>query len=140
MPENTEILKLFVQNFIQKDKRERCLNELTNAKHRHKFTDNLNHNWEKIFNMKSLRELEKNQDKQSYVQQHLKIKDTELCYLISDEEDDNEYMPFKDAFETINSASGGGLLINLAGNRLFLKTEDTLPHTSRFVGMVTDKS
>ena len=137
MTDKTELLKLFVENFIQKDKRERCLQELIKVKYRNKFTDSLNHNWKRIFNMKTLRELDKNQDSYIYVQQQLKMKDSELCYLISDEEDDDTIFSFKDAFEIINSATYGGLLINIAGNKLFLKTEDSLPHTSRYIGVVT---
>ena len=102
-----------------------------------KFTDQLNHNWDSIFNMKLLRELEKNQRHYSIVQQLLKLEDTELCYIISDGELDNTYIPFKDAFDKIDSAGSGTLLINQAANKLFFKTEQMQGYTPRFLGLVT---
>ena len=134
MVDNTELINSFVRNFIQKDKRERCFNQLTGSKYHKKFTIKLNHNWDDFFNMKLLNELERNQHSYSNVQQFLKLKDTELCYIISDEEIDNTFLPFIEAFEKTNSAYFGTLLINLTANKLFLKTEET-QNTLRFIGI-----
>ena len=136
MADNTKLIDLFVRNFVQKDKRERCLNQLL-GKNRRKFTDDLNHKWESIFNMKLLQELNKSEDHYSNVQQLLKLKDTELCYVISDENIDDTFLPFKDAFGKVDSASFGTLLINQGANKLFLKTEFIQGYTPRFIGIVT---
>jgi len=58
MVDATELIKSFVRNFIRKDKWERCLKQLL-GKNRQKFTDDLNHNWESLFNMALLQELKK---------------------------------------------------------------------------------
>lgn len=45
-------IKTFVDNFIIKDKRERCFLELTNPKKRNKFVDRLNHKWDTVLDMR----------------------------------------------------------------------------------------
>jgi hypothetical protein len=136
MADNTQLIDLFVRNFIQKDRRERCLNQLL-GKNRRKFTDDLNHKWEHLINTKLLQELNKNEDNYSSVQQLLKLKDMELCYIISDESTDDTFLPFKDAFVKVDSASFGTLLINQSANKLFLKTEHMQGYTPRFIGIAT---
>ena len=136
MVDSADIISSFVRNFIQKDKRERCLTQLTNDKSRQKFTDNLNHRWDNILNMKLLYELQENQHCFSQVQQILKIAGAEMCYIISNEKSDNTFLPFIDAFEKTNSASLGSLLMNQGANKLFLKTEDRRGCTPRFIGSI----
>jgi hypothetical protein len=135
MIEKEEIINTFILNFIQKDRRERCHLQLTNATKRQKFTDKLNHDWEGVFNMKLLTELEKNQNDYGTIRKLLNLKDDELCYLISDQgEYDDKSLPFKEAFELINIASFGTLLINRAADKLFLVTESMQGNTPRFIG------
>ncbi len=134
MIEKEELLKSFVLNFVQKDKRERCYSQLMNVKKRQKFTDELNHSWDTIFNMKLLTELEKNQDDYDKLRLLLKLKDDELCYLISDVgEYDDKFLPFKEAFKQIDAASFGTILINKAADKLFLVTESMQGGAPKFI-------
>ncbi len=43
MMERSTLLQVFIRNFVQKEKAERCYGQLTDVKKRHKFTDRLNH-------------------------------------------------------------------------------------------------
>jgi hypothetical protein len=134
MPDREEIINFFVKNFIRKDKRERCLLQLTDARKRQKFTDALNHNWETIFDMRFLSELEKN-DGYSQVRQYLNLKDEELCYLISDHKEyDDKFLPFKEAFKQLEAECFASVLINVAGNKLFYKSESMKGGTPMFIG------
>ncbi len=134
MTDNTELINLFVSNFILKNRRERSRNQLT-GKNRRKFTNCLNHTWDSIFNMTLLHELTKNERSYMDVRQMLKLNDNDCCYIISDEKMDNTFLPFSGAFEKISSASFGSLLINLDANRLFLKTECMQGPPPQYIGI-----
>lgn len=135
MIDKEQILKVFITNFIQKDKRERCSFELTNPKKRNKFVDRLNHKWESVLDMRLLTKVEKDQDYSEKIKQLLKFKDDELCYVISSyEEYDDKVIPFTEVFKEIYARGFATLLINTSADTLFLDTEQEQGHTPRFIG------
>ncbi len=133
----SDTIELFIRNFIQKDRRERCRFLLTGKK-RFGFTNLLNHRWDDVFNMKLLYELKKNEIHFSHVQQMLKLKENEPCYIISSEGIDDRFLPFKEAYELIENTLFGSLLINLTADRLYLKTE-VMGSPPQFIGHIRVK-
>lgn len=135
MTDKETIIKTFVYNFVLKDKKERCYLELTNPKKRNKFTDRLNHKWDTILNMKYLTQVSKDLDFADGIQQLLKFRNKELCYVISDYSDfDDQIIPFQDIFQKIYCRGFATLLINTSADTLFLDTEQVQGGTDRFVG------
>lgn len=135
MENKEEIIKLFVQNFISKDKRERSLLELSNPKKRPDFVDRLNHRWESIFDMRYLNRVGKADDNSTTIQKLLKIKDQDLCYIISNYDDfDDKFLPFREAFDHLYTRGFGSVIINSSADTLFLDTEQNIP-TPRFIGI-----
>jgi len=90
-----QILKEFIKNFIQKDRRERSYFELTNPKKRRLFPDRLNHNWDSVLDMRYLTQIDKESDNPETIQNKLGLKDNELCYVISN------YTDYDDKFFAI---------------------------------------
>lgn len=134
MVDSTELTKSFVRNFIRKDKRERCMTQLL-GKNRRKFTDDLNHNWENLFNMALLQELSRNDHNYGAVQKLLKMSDKELCYIISDESMDGTFLSFREAYDRVDFANFGTLLIDESATKMFFKTEQIQGYAPRFVGV-----
>ena len=94
-----KILKEFIKNFIQKDRRERSYSELISSKKRGQFSDRLNHNWESVLDMRYLTLIDNETDNPDNIQKELGFKDNELCYVISDYRDyDDKFLPFKEVF------------------------------------------
>jgi hypothetical protein len=137
MPDNEIIIKLFVTNFILKDKRERSNFELTNPKKRNKFTDRLNHQWDTILDIRRLIAIGKKEDRADFIQKLLGFKDDEICYVISNYSTfDDKFMPFNEIFPQIYGAGLGSIILNTTGDKLFLETEHVIGPASRFVGRV----
>ncbi len=91
-----EIIENFVQKFILKNKRERSLFELTHPQKRNLFSDRLNDNWENVFDINKLTLIPRNDDIYEFVKNKLKIKGTDLCYVISNYDDtDDKFMDFE---------------------------------------------
>lgn len=135
MVKKEEIIKAFITNFIQKDKRERCYLELTNPKKRSRFVDKLNHKWDTVLTMKLLTKIKKEDDYSEKIKQLLKFKDDELCYVVSNyEEYDDKLLPFKDVFKEIYTRGFATLLINALADTFFLDTEQVQGGTPRFIG------
>lgn len=132
------IIKRFVDNFILKDKRERALVELTNSKKREKFVDRLNHKWETLFDMRFLKQVDKQNDSSIEIQKLLKIQDDDLCYVISNyEEFDDKVIRFHEAFDALYSMGLGSVIINMSADTIFLDTEQVQGPAPRFIGHKT---
>lgn len=135
MEEKEILIRSFVDTFILKERRERCIQELTNPKKRNKFVDKLNHKWDSVLDMKYLIQLDNENDNPSIIQQQLKFKDTDICYVISNYgEFDDKYFPFKDVFKELYSRGNGSIIINKTTDILFLETEQERGTAKRFIG------
>ncbi|MBI3136498.1 MAG: hypothetical protein HYZ14_17620 [Bacteroidetes bacterium] len=135
MTDKETILKTFVDNFVLKDKRERCFLELINPKKRNKFIDRLNHKWDTVLNMNYLVQIDKTKDNINDIQNLLNFKDSDICYVISNYSDyDDKYLPFNAVFNEIYSRGLGSILINKTADTLFLDTEQELGGADRFIG------
>lgn len=133
-----ELLCTFIQNFIQKNKRERCLQELSNPKKRGRFTDKLNHHWDAYLDMRYLTLLpEKCKDSYGYVKNELELEDSDKCYILSNYNDtDDLFFDFKDAFDNSFGRGMASLIISGNGDRLYLETEYEGGSGIRYVGIV----
>jgi len=130
-----EIIEKFVKSFIRKDKRERALLELLNYKKRDKFLDKLNHKWNSYFNMNLLERIPKGPNTFEFVMKELNIAENETCYVISNYDDiDNQFLPFKEAFDNSYSRGFASLIINKTCDKLFLETEISIRDINRFIG------
>ena len=130
-----KILKEFIKNFIQKDRRERSYSELISSKKRGQFSDRLNHNWESVLDMRYLTLIDNETDNPDNIQKELGFKDNELCYVISDYRDyDDKFLPFKEVFAEIYSRGFATILINMTADILFLETERLGKYGARFIG------
>jgi hypothetical protein len=81
--DTNKILDLFIRNFILKERRERSEFELKNDKKRNGFTNRLNHKWTDVLDMRFISKIPSVANDYEFVAKELKIKDIELCYLIS---------------------------------------------------------
>lgn len=131
------IIENFIKNFILKEKRERSVFELNNPKKRCKFTNRLNHHWDKVLNMNLLKQVEKENDNAEAIQNLLKIRNDEPCYIISNYAayDDKIYL-FGDIFNEIYQKGLATLIVNLTLDTLFLETEQEQGAPTRFIGKV----
>jgi hypothetical protein len=129
------IIKTFVKNFIQKDKRERSYSALLNAKKREKFVDRLNHNWDTIFLMKHLVPINEKNNIPENIKKQLSINDKEICYIISNNNNyDDKFFPFGEIFMDIYMEYFASVIINEMANIIFLKTEDAPVRSVKFIG------
>jgi len=137
VPDSETILKVFVDNLILKDKKERCLQQLIHPQKRRKFTDRLSHKLDSVLNMKYLQPFDAQVDGMQEIQKLLTLKKNEACYIISDiNENDDLLLPFEDIFENVFSRiSFATIIMNTSGNRFFLQTEASKDGTSRFIGI-----
>lgn len=87
MNTHNDIIDAFIKNFIPKDRRERSELELKSFKKRSKFTDRLNHQWDKVLDMKSISRIPSGVNDYEFIKKELKIKDNEPCYVISNHDD-----------------------------------------------------
>lgn len=135
MADKEIIIQNFIRNFVLKHKRERAFLELTNPRRRSDFTDKLNHHWENVLDMRFLKQIEKQQDHADAIQQLLKFRNDEPCYVISnDEEYDDHILPFRDVFHEVYTRGFATVLLNVSADTLFLDTEPVRGGTPRFIG------
>lgn len=135
MVDKEEIIKNFVRNFIQKDKRERCLLELMNHKKRNSFTDKLNHKWDTILDMRYLTKIDKSADYSDGIRELLNFKSNEICYIISNyDEFDDLLAPFNEVFDGLYSKGFGSIIMNISSSIMFLDTEQVKGPAERFIG------
>lgn len=128
-------LDSFIKNFIPKDKRERSDLQLKDNKKRVKFTDRLNHKWDTILDMRYITKIPSGVNDYDFVKKELKIKDNELCYVISNHDDiDGQISEFDKAFDKVYGRGFGSLIINRTGDKLYLETELVQGKQNRFIG------
>ena len=133
--DNSTTLDLFIKNFISKDQRERSEFELKNPKKRAKFTDKLNHKWDKVLDMRYVFRIPSGVDDYEFAKKELKISDNELCYVISNYPDiDGQTTEFKKAFDEVYGQGFGSIIINGSADKLYLETEIQQGKQNRFIG------
>lgn len=136
-PDKEAIIKVFVEKFVRKDKRERCYLQLTNPKKRHEFINRLNHSWDTILNMKYVNQIDKTLDYPEDIQKLLAFRDDELCYVISSYDNvDDRFMAFKEVFDKVYSRGLASLLIDTSADTFFLDTEQVHGPADRFIGHI----
>ena len=132
------VLKTFIANFILRNKRERSYFELINPNKRHKFTNRLNHNWDDIFDMKYLLQVDHKSDFAGDIQRSLSFNDEMLCYVISNyHEYDDKFVAFKDVFPKVYARVFGTVIMNCSADTLFLSTEQVQGRPPVFIGRRT---
>jgi hypothetical protein len=133
--DNRTIQDLFINNFILKDQRERSNYLLNDPRKRAKFTDRLNHQWDKVLDMRFLTKIPSGVIDYDFVKKELRFKDTELCYIISNHSEiDGQSFPFEEAFDEVYGRTFGSLIINSFGDKLYLETEVVQGKQNRFIG------
>jgi hypothetical protein len=132
-----ETEKEFVKNFIRKECRERSLWILNHKKKRTDFIDKFNHNWNEMISEKDLTELNTKSDFKTYekIKSELNLNDSELCYVISYNEFDKQFVELKRAFNEIQKSGFAGLIISQNGKKYYLKTEQEIGTTAKFIGI-----
>ncbi len=132
---DANILDLFIKNFIPKDRRERSEIELKAPQRRGKFTDKLNHKWDTILDMRFIFKIPSGAIDYEFAKSELKIKDEELCYIISNYDDiDGLIIKFIVAFDNAYGRGFGTLILTCAGDKLYLETEFVQGKQNRFIG------
>ncbi len=130
-----QIVIAFVRNFILKVRRERALFELNHPHKRNLFVRRLHHSWATVIDIKKLTLIAKKVNDFDYIQKHLRLKDTELIYIISDYDDnDNEIMEFKEGFNKCRGRGMVTLLLTLDANKLYPDTEQVQGAPDKFIG------
>ena len=130
--------KEFIQNFIRKERRERSAWLLRNKKKRTQFIDKFNHNWTDMISEKHLIELNAKSDPNTYekIKAKIKLKDSDLCYVISYDENDGEFIDLKTAFGNSQANGFASLIIGADGKKFYLKTEQEIGAPKEFVGKI----
>jgi hypothetical protein len=127
------IIENFIKNFVLKDRRERALFELVNK--RFLFSGRLNHSWFRVFDMKFLEQVKREDDYPDKIKELLKFKDNQLCYVISTyEEYDDKLLPFGNVFNEIYSRGASTVILNTSADTFFLDTEQQQGPAPRFIG------
>lgn len=136
MPDSIIILDSFIKHFVPKDQRERSEMQLKDLRKRGKFTDRLNHQWDKILDMRFVFKIPSGVIDYDFVKKELEFKDNELCYIISNHSDiDGQIIPFDKAFEDVYGRGFGSLIINSSADKLYLETELVQGKQNRFIGL-----
>lgn len=134
MDSNTT-LNNFIKTFVPKDKRERSELELRNEKRRSKFTDRLNHKWDTVLDMRFVTKIPSGVNDYEFTKKELKIKDNDLCYVISNYDDiDGVTEEFSNAFDKVYGRGFGSLVITASGDKFYLETELVQGKQNRFFG------
>ena len=137
MADKEIVIKRFIKNFIQEDRAERALFELSSPKKGSKFKNRLNHNWQQIFKMKNLLRVDKKDDFPGKIKELLHFGDNEMCYLICNYDDfDDKLLSFCEAFEKIYPSGFASLLININADTLLLITEQEQGAAPKFIGKI----
>ena len=133
--DNSEMIDLFIKNFVLKDRRERADHELKDKKKRGQFTDRLNHTWDKVLDMRHITRIPASHDDFDFAKKELQISDKEKCYLLSNYDDiDGQVMEFKDAFDKSYGRGFATLIMSVHGDKLYLETEIDYGKQSRYIG------
>src|SRR6188472_3473026 len=114
--DNLETIDLFIKNFVLKDRRDRAVHELKDEKKRGQFIGKLNHQWDKVLDMRHITKIPVTQDDFAFAKKELKIKNNDKCYLISNYDDiDGQVMEFKDAFDKSYGRGFATLIMSVTG-------------------------
>ncbi|WP_452225819.1 hypothetical protein [Lacinutrix cladophorae] len=126
----------FIKNFIRKERRERSAWILNHKKKRTDFLDRFNHNWNEMLSEKNLTELNTESDFDTYekIKSELKLNDSDLCYVISYNDFDRQFVELKKAFDEIQKSGFAGLIISPNGKKYYLKTEQEIGAPAKFIG------
>jgi hypothetical protein len=86
---------------------------------------------------KDLIELHTKSDFDTYekIKSELKLKDSDLCYVISYNDFDRQFITLKSAFEECLKSGLAGLIISVNGKKFYLKTEQVIGAPAKFIGM-----
>jgi hypothetical protein len=133
--DNKTIQDLFIKNFVPKDQRDRAEYLLNDSKKRGKFADRLNHQWDKVLDMRFISKIPAGTNDFEFTKKELKIKDNELCYVVSNYDDiDGQLIRFAEAFEKVYGRGFASLIISSTGDKLYLETELVQGKQNRFIG------
>jgi hypothetical protein len=136
MDSNTTIHN-FIRTFVPRHKRERTELELRNEKKRSKFTNRLNHKWATVLDMRFVIKIPSDANDYEFTKRELKIKDNDLCYVISNYDDiDGITDEFSKVFDKVYGRGFASLVIGVAGDRFYLETELGQGKQNRFIGKV----
>lgn len=136
MIDKHKIVESFIKHFILKEKQERSLLELTNGKKRYLFINKLNHDWATRIDMQKMIKIPKNCNNYDFTKSNLKIKDTDLCYLISNYDDlDDQLMKFKQAFDKSCGRGLATLIITVNADKIYVETEQIKGSSEKFIGI-----
>jgi len=126
----------FIKNFIRKEKRERSLFILNHKRKRFDFLNKFNHHYDEMISKKDLIELNTKSDLDTFqkIKSELNIKDSDLCYVISYDDFDKQFIDFKSAFDSCQQSGLAGLIITENGNKFYLKTEQEIGGPLKFIG------
>ena len=127
----------FIKNFVLKERREKSALQLQNDKRRINFADKLNHKWDTVLDMRYMISIPVGVVDFDFVKSELRIKDNELCYVISNYDDvDGCAMEFNKAFDKVYGRGFGSIIINSSGDKIYLETELVKGKQNRFIGRV----
>jgi hypothetical protein len=130
-------LRNFINNFIQKERRDRTLLQLTSPKKRFQFTHKLNHQWDAILDMRRLKQIPKGFEDYKFAVQELKISGKEPCIIISNHDDiDGQEKTFEQAFDAVYGKGFASVIITAAGDKMYLETELVQGRQNRFTGKI----
>jgi len=108
---------------------------LEKKKKRSKFTDRLNHKWETVLDIRLAKKIPSGVNDYEFIKRELKIKDNELCYVISNHADiDGVTDEFSKAFDKVYGRGFGSLIITELGDKFYLETELVQGKQNRFIG------
>jgi hypothetical protein len=108
---------------------------LKDLEKRGKFADRLNHQWDKILDMRFISKIPSGLNDYEFAKKELKIRDNELCYVISNYDDiDGQLIEFTEGFDKVYGRGFGSLIINSAADKLYLETELVQGKQNRFIG------
>jgi hypothetical protein len=130
-------LQNFINNFIQKDRRERVLLQLTSPKKRIQFTGKLNHEWDTILDMRRVKQIPKGFEDYKFAAQELKLSGKEPCIIISNHDEiDGQEKTFEQAFDAVYGRGFASIIVTASGDKMYLETELVQGRQNRFVGKI----
>ena len=110
---------------------------VTHKKKRVEFINRFNHRWNEMISEKELTELniKTELDTFEYLKNKLNFSPSDLCYVISHNNDDGNLVDFKTAFENCQASGFATLIISENGKKFFLKTEQEMGTPKTFIGI-----
>ena len=124
--ENDKMINGLINNFINKNQRDRVRLLLKNDRGYRKFCEDLCHNYGKYFNLSKLIPLENNEQGITNILKLLGLADEDKCFFMTSYGIDmaNRIVPIGGALEEAMWHIDCALLISLDGKKIFLRPED----------------